>query len=132
MARGTEREAGAKRDLAEHAQHEPVLPGVRPDVGRGAVYVAAAGDHELSPTRKRRSGLVAILVGAGVLAVIGAVVLAVFLTRERVPGPSSTLIPRQSSAGQSAVALRGPGPYRVTATVPVGKYPEGVTVEILD
>ena len=46
-----------------------------------------------------------ILVVAGVLAVIGAVVLAVFLFGGREPT------------------------YRATATVPVGKYPEGVAVD---
>jgi YVTN family beta-propeller protein len=56
-------------------------------------------------TRKRRR-LVPIPVVTGVLAVIGAVVLAVFLSGCR--GPSGG---------------PGAGPYRVTATVPVGRYP---------
>ena len=69
--------------------------------------MTASGDDQ--PTRKRRR-LVPIPVFTGVLAVIGAVVLAVFL-----------------SGCQGLFG--GQGSYRVTATVPVGKDPEGVAVD---
>ena len=73
----------------------------------------------MSPRRNRRPQaisrvtqwrLVPIPVVTGVLAVIGAVVLAVFL-----------------SGCQGLFG--GQGPYRVTATVPVGKGPVGVAVD---
>jgi serine/threonine protein kinase, bacterial len=64
----------------------------------------AAQDLDPGPARKR-SRLVPTLMVAGVLAVIAAVALAVILLGDR--GPA----------------------YRATATVPVGKYPEGVAVD---
>ena len=73
--------------------------------------MAAGGDDQ--PIRKRRR-LVPIPVLTGVLAFIGAVVLAVFLSGCR--GPSGGPGP-------------GSGPYRVSATVPVGKNPGGVAVD---
>jgi hypothetical protein len=66
--------------------------------------MTAGGDDQ--PTRKRRR-LVPIPVVASVLAVIGAIVLAVFLSG--CGGPTPT--------------------YRVTATVPAGKGPSGVAVD---
>ena len=70
--------------------------------------MSASGDDR--PTRKRRR-LVPIPVRSGVLAVIAGVVLAVLLSgcQGRSGGP-------------------GPGPYRVTATVPA-KGPFGVAVD---
>jgi YVTN family beta-propeller protein len=73
--------------------------------------MTAGGDDQ--PTRKRR-GLGPIPVVTGVLAVIGAVALTVFLSG--CGGPS---------AGPGSAAPT----YRVTATVPVGKMPGGVAVD---
>ena len=85
---------------------------------------------EPSPTRKRRR-LVPVPVVTGVLAVIGAVVLAVLLSGCR--GPSAGQAPTASSRSASpSTGERGPteqGPYRVTATVPAGKNPNGVAVD---
>ena len=81
----------------------------------------ASGDDQ--PNRKRWR-LVPIPVLTGVLAVIGAVVLAVFLSGCR--GPSRGPGPTASSG--SAAPSTGPT-YRVTATVPVGKSPQGVAVD---
>jgi YVTN family beta-propeller protein len=69
--------------------------------------MSASGDDQ--PTRKRRR-LVPIPVVTGVLAVIGAVVLAVVLS------------------GCRGAPSAGPT-YRVTATVRVGKLPDGVAVD---
>ena len=106
MPKSTGPESGTKRDLAEHAHREPELPGVHPGVDRGGIR-ATEEDHELGPSRKRR-WLKPILGVAGTFAVICAVVLAVLLIREEGPGQ---------------------GPYRVTATVPVGSQPAGVAVD---
>ena len=71
--------------------------------------MTASGDDQ--PTRERwRLGPIPVL--TGVLAVIAAVVMAVFLSGCR--GPSGG---------------PGPGPYRVTATVHVGNYLSGVAVD---
>jgi YVTN family beta-propeller protein len=121
-------------DLAEHAEREPVpqgattegTQGAHPGVARGAVH-EAEHEREPSPTRKRRR-LVPIPVVTGVLAVIGGVVLAVFLSGCR--GPSAGQVSTASSA--PSTGERGPteqGPYRVTATVPAGKGPSGVAVD---
>ncbi len=83
--------------------------------------MSASGDDQ--PTRERRR-LVPIPVLTGVLAVIGAVVLAVILTGCR--GPSGGQGPTASS--RSAVPSTGPT-YGVTATVAVGKSPLGVAVD---
>ena len=83
--------------------------------------MSAGGDA--LPTRERRR-LVPIPVLTGVLAVIAAVVLAVFLSGCR--GPSGGSGPAASS--RSAAPSSGPT-YRVTAAVPVGKYPGGVVVD---
>ena len=124
-------------DLAEHAEREPVpqgattegTQGAHPGVARGAVHEAEHA-REPSPTRKHRR-LVPIPVVTGVLAVIGAVVLAVFLSGCR--GPSAGQAPTASSRSASpSTGERGPteqGPYRVTATVPAGKNPNGVAVD---
>jgi YVTN family beta-propeller protein len=68
--------------------------------------------------------LVPIPVVTGVVAVIGAVVLAVFLSGCR--GPSGGQGPTASS--RSAAPSTGPI-YRVTATVPAGNGPKGVAVD---
>jgi YVTN family beta-propeller protein len=83
--------------------------------------MGASGDDQ--PTRQRRR-LVPIPVLTGILAVIGAVVLAVFLSGCR--GPSGGHGPTGSS--RSAAPSTGPT-YRVTATVPAGKLPYGVAVD---
>jgi len=87
-----------------------------------SAYMSASGDDQ--PTRKRWR-LMPIPVLTGVLAVIGAVVLAMFVSGCR--GPSGGHGPTASS--RSAAPSTGPGPYRVTATVPVGKSPKGVAVD---
>ena len=83
--------------------------------------MTASGDDQ--PTRKH-SRLVPIPVLTGMLAVIGAVVLAVFLSGCQ--GASGGQGPATSS--RSAAPSSGP-PYRVTATVPVGKNPGSVAVD---
>ena len=68
---------------------------------------------------------------AGVLAVIGAVVLAVFLSGCRGPSGDQASTPSSRSAWPST-GEQGPteqGPYRVTATVPAGNSPTGVAVD---
>jgi hypothetical protein len=77
--------------------------------------MTASGDDQ--PTRQRWR-LVPIPALTGVVAVIGAVVLAVFLSGCR--GPSAGQGPAASS--RSAAPSTGPT-YRVTATVTVGKNP---------
>ena len=77
--------------------------------------ISARGDDQ--PTRERWR-LVPIPVLTGVLAVIGAVALAVSLSG--CGGPSGGPGPSKGP---------GPGPYRVTATVPVGKWALGVAVD---
>ena len=74
------------------------------------------------PTRERWR-LVPIPVVSGVLAVIGAVVLAVFLSGCRVPSGGQG----PTASSRSAAPSTGPT-YRVTATVPV-KSPGGVAVD---
>jgi YVTN family beta-propeller protein len=83
--------------------------------------MTASGDDQ--PTRQRWR-LVPIPALTGVVAVIGAVVLAVFLSGCR--GPSAGQGPAASS--RSAAPSTGPT-YRVTATVAVGKNPWGVAVD---
>jgi YVTN family beta-propeller protein len=83
--------------------------------------MTASGDDQ--PTRQRWR-LVPIPALTGVVAVIGAVVLAVFLSGCR--GPSAGQGPAASS--RSAAPSTGPT-YRVTATVAVGKNPLGVAVD---
>ncbi len=83
--------------------------------------MSASGNDQ--PTRKRWR-LVPIPAVTGVLAVIGAVVLAVFLSG--CGGPSGGPGPAASSS--SAALSTGPT-YGVTATVPVGKGPIGVAVD---
>ncbi|MGO9508776.1 MAG: YncE family protein [Mycobacterium sp.] len=83
--------------------------------------MSASGDDQ--PTRKSWR-LVPIPVLTGVLAVIGAVVLAVVLSGCR--DPSGGQGPTASS--RSAAPSSGPT-YRVTATVPVGRSPSGVAVD---
>jgi YVTN family beta-propeller protein len=116
-------ELGARRDLAEHAEREPVpqgattegTQGAHPGMDRGAAHVTQH-EREPSPTRQRWR-LVPIPVVTGVLAVIGAVMLAVSLSGCRGP-----------SGGQGPGPTTGPT-YRVTATVPVGKSAFGVAVD---
>ncbi|WP_169813278.1 CHAT domain-containing protein [Nocardia vaccinii] len=113
---------GAKHDLVETAEREPVpqdatteaAPGVHPGKERGAIHEAK---HERAASRiRKRLPLRPILVGAGTLAVVGVVVLTVFLIREQGPsqGPPTALTA---------------GPYTVSATVPVGGSPRGVAVD---
>src|SRR5262249_56594464 len=83
--------------------------------------MSARGDDQ--PARERWRA-VPIPVVTQVLAVIGAVVLAVFLSGCR--GPSGGQGPAASS--RSAAPSSGPT-YRVTATLPVGKNPPGVAVD---
>ena len=67
----------------------------------------------------------------GVLAAIGAVVLALFLSGCRSPSGDQASTASSSSAAPSS-GERGPteqGPYRVTATVPAGKGPSGIAVD---
>lgn len=82
---------------------------------------SASGDDQ--PTRKRRR-LAPIPVVTGVPAVIGAVVLAVALSGCRGPstgsGPATSSLPAAPSTGPT---------YRFTATVPIGKKPDGVAVD---
>src|SRR6516225_3357439 len=77
--------------------------------------MSASGDDR--PTRKRQR-LVPIPVLTGVLAVIGAVVLAVLLSG--CGGPSAG--PGPTASSRSAAPSTGPT-YRVTASVPVGEGP---------
>ena len=79
--------------------------------------MTAGGDDQ--PTRKRRR-LVPVVVVIGVPAVIGAVVLAVFLSGCGGPGPAAS----SRSAAPSTART-----YRVNATVPVGKDPHEVAVD---
>jgi serine/threonine protein kinase, bacterial len=100
----------ATETLQESGTHTPAVCDRPPNTAPTPVSASsdriheAAQQREPSPTRKR-SRLVPKLVVAGVLAVIGGVVLAVFLFVDL--GPT----------------------YRATATVPVGKYPEGVAAD---
>src|SRR6516225_10942743 len=83
--------------------------------------ISARGDDQ--PTRERWR-LVPIPVLTGVLAVIGAVVLAVFLSG------CQGLFGGQGPTASSRSAAPSTGPtHRVTATVPVGKNPWGVAVD---
>ena len=101
--------------------------------------MSASGDDQ--PTRERWR-LVPIPVLTQVLAVIGAVVLAVFLSGCGGPGPTASSRSAAPSASSRAATPStgptggpgpskgpGPGPYRVTATVPVGKWASGVAVD---
>jgi len=82
---------------------------------------SASGDDQ--PTRERFR-LVPIPVLTGVLAVIGAVVLAVFLSG------CQGLFGGQGPTASSRTAAPSTGPtHRVTATVPIGKNPDGVAVD---
>ena len=83
--------------------------------------MTARGDAQ--PTRKRLR-LVPIPGVTGVLAVIGAVALAVSLSG--CGSPSGVQGPTASSG--SAAPSTGPT-YRVSATVPVGKWASGVAVD---
>src|SRR6516165_3113296 len=83
--------------------------------------ISARGDDQ--PTRERWR-LVPIPVLTGVLAVIGAVVLALFLSGCR--GLFGGQVPSASS--RAATPSTGPT-HRVTATVPVGRDPMGVAVD---
>ena len=99
--------------------------------------MSASGDD--LPTQQRWRA-VPIPVLTQVLAVIGAVVLAVSLSGCRGPsggqGPATSSRSATPSASSRAAAPStgptggsGPGPYRVTAAVPVGKHPNGVAVD---
>jgi hypothetical protein len=79
--------------------------------------MTASGDDQ--PTRQRRRPVL-----TGVLAVIGAVVFAVFLSGCR--GPSTG--PGPAASSPSAAPSTGPT-YEVTATVPAGKDPAAVAVD---
>jgi len=73
----------------------------------GNIAGTARGGPNAEPTSPSRTGrrpLLLILAVAGVLAIVGAVMLAVLL-------------------------LRGQSPYRVTATVPIGRMPHAVAVD---
>jgi YVTN family beta-propeller protein len=90
--------------------------------------MSASGDDQPSRERQR---LVSIPVVTGVLAVIGAVVLAVFLSGCGGPSGGQGAATSSRSAALSTSG-RGPteqSPYRVTATVPAGKSPWGVAVD---
>ncbi|MFZ0832605.1 MAG: YncE family protein, partial [Mycobacterium sp.] len=80
----------------------------------------------LHQERARRQPVV-----TGVLTVIGAVVLAVFLSGCRSPSADQASTASSSSAAPSSgeQGPTGQGPYGVTATVPSGKSPNGVAVD---
>ncbi len=80
--------------------------------------MTAGGDAQ--PPQERRR-LVAVLVDTGVLAGIGAVVLAVFLSGCR----GSSGGPGRATSSRSAMPSTG-STYRVTATVPVAKGPSEI------
>jgi YVTN family beta-propeller protein len=90
--------------------------------------MSASGDDQ--PPRQRWR-LAPIPVLTGVVAVIGAVVLAVFLSECGGPsaGPGPTASSPAATPSTGPTGGPGPGPYRVTATVPVGKGPGGVAVD---
>ena len=100
--------------------------------------MSVSGDDQPIRERWRR---VPIPVLTRVLAVIGAVALAtVVLSGCGGPagGPGPTASSRSAAPSASSPAATpstgptgglGPGPYRVTASVPVGKGPDGVAVD---